>query len=654
VKTLERNRIDQLVRQLETDAYRLALTLASDSASAERIVLEAFGRLAPSLAVTPQIVELKERLHARIRQRASRARESRAPLDDRADQAVAVGDSLHIRIVDLLEEEQGVEPVGRRRTVFLSLGGVLLVGAIAAFLWVRADALAAAQPTVTDMNPPAGAKEVPLRGDFKVTFGHHPVGTPTLRLEPPDGALESARWDGSTLIVGYSGLHLARRYQIVLGADYRSRFKDIGHLVQRWTFSAEGYPVLVKFGPNDGQTDVTRIGAFAIDFNHRPPVDPQVNIVPADASLETGRWTGSTWIVAYQGLKPVTTYQVTAVVDYGVPAANIRRQWTFTTEPGPPPAGTPVIWYSLSSPWLVPSELQRLVAIDWTGALVGTMYQKAVIQQSPDGSIITNRDGEYVDRSGATVRTPLASTYYGALLADDNRSRCDVRPSGVSAGEEWLFVGRLDGQARRVAQAGVVGARSSMAILACSVVNDRAVVGELGMTGTTNIRVFALSSGRLVYQRAYPAPSTSVISSHDGKYLAEQTTNYDTQGQPLPGVLAVRRTVDGMVVARVTNQRALRFSWDDMRVVTTSIFQGQDATEVDVIDWQTGKTLWRSTTGGGGTVYAMAQPNGPNIAVAVSSQARSGDVDQLWLIAADGHAAQVINEVFYPAFNAGF
>jgi hypothetical protein len=193
-----------------------------------------------------------------------------------------------------------------------------------------------------------------------------------------------------------------------------------------------------------------------------------------------------------------------------------------------------------------------------------------------------------------------------------------------------------------------------MAILACSVVNDRAVVGELGMTGIANVRVLALSSGRLMYQRAYSAPSTSVISSHDGKYLAEQTTNYDTQGQPLPGVMVVRRTVDGMVIARVSNQRALRFSWDDMRVVTTSIFQGQGATEVDVIDWQTGKTLWRSTTGGGGTVYAMAQPNGPKLAIALTAQARSGDVDQLWLVGADGQATQPINEVFYPAFNAGF
>ena len=74
MKSLERNRIDQLVRELETDAYQLALTLAPDPASAERLLVGAFARLAPSLAATPQIVELKERLHARIRQQVTRAR----------------------------------------------------------------------------------------------------------------------------------------------------------------------------------------------------------------------------------------------------------------------------------------------------------------------------------------------------------------------------------------------------------------------------------------------------------------------------------------------------------------------------------------------------------------------------------------------------
>ena len=50
----------------------------------------------------------------------------------------------------------------------------------------------------------------------------------------------------------------------------------------------------------------------------------------------------------------------------------------------------------------------------------------------------------------------------------------------------------------------------------------------------------------------------------------------------------------------------------------------------------------------------MAQPTGPNIAIALSSQPHNPDVDQLWLVAADGKATQVLNEVFYPAFNAGF
>jgi hypothetical protein len=658
VKTLARNRIDQLVRELEPDAFRLALAVSSDAANAEGILLAAFGGLAPSIGRTPQIVELKERLHALIRKRASRGGRSLAPTDDRADHWVAVSDSLHVRIVDLLEEEQGVEPVERRRAIFLGMGGVVLVAAVAGFIWVRADALASAQPIVTDLNPQAGAKEIPVQGDFKVTFGSHPVGTPTLRLEPSDGVLQSLRWDRSTLIVSYSGLRLATQYQLVLGADYRSRFKDLGHLVKRWSFSAEGYPILVRVGPADGETTVARNGVLVVDFNHRPPVDPQVQIVPADGSLQIGHWTGTTWTVGYTDLKPVTTYQVTTVVDYGVRAANIRRQWAFTTEPGAPPVRTPVIWYSLVSPWQGPTEPQRLVAIDWTGTLVGTMYKTPAIQQSPDGSIIATGDAAYFDRSGALLRTASTVNYYNSLLADDNRSLCEIRPYGASPGEQWLFVGRVDGAAHRVAPVGVMSARGGLSILACSVLSNRVVVGDFGMNGLAGVRVLEVSSGRLIFQRAYPTQSTSVVSSHDGKYLAEYITTFDPQGVPLTAVTLIRRTVDGKVVANVANQRVLRFSWDDMRVVTGPAFAGLGPNDTELIEWQTGKSLWRqsgnSGTNGGGTVYAMAQPNGPNIAIAVSSQPQSPDVDQLWLVAADGKAAQVVSEVFYPAFNAGF
>jgi hypothetical protein len=654
VKTLDRNRIDQLVRELETDAYRLALAFAPDSAAAEAIVVNAFAAQAPSLASQSPVVELKGRIHAHIRRRAVRAGWLAA--DERAAEAAVVSDSLHLRIVDLLEEEQAVEPVGRRRAVLLAVGGVLLVGALTAFLWVRADALAAAQPSVTEVNPPASATEVPVRGDFSVTFGSHPVGTPTLRLEPSDGVLDAARWDGSTLIVSYSGLHLATRYQLVLKADYRSRFKDVGHLVKRWSFTAEGYPVLVKVGPSEGS--VTRIGALTVDFNHRPPVDPQLQIVPADGSLDPGHWNGSTWVVGYEGLKPRTTYEVTAVVDYGVRAANIRRQWTFTTEPGAPPAGTAVIWYSLWSPWLGPGQPQRLVAIDWSGSMVGTMYQTPATQQSPDGSILTNRDNLYFDRTGAPRRTASTPAYYGSMLADDNHNLCEIGPNGTTSNEQWVFIGRLDGPSRPIAPVGTIGARSGIGLLACSVLNDRVVAAEVGMTGISSLRVLTPSTGHLLYQRTYSGSPTFVISSHDGKYLAEQTTSYDTQGVVQSGMTLIRRTSDGQVVARIDKQRVVRFSWDDVRVVTAPLYVGGITRDVDVIEWQSGKILWRSAgdpaQDGGRPVYAFAQPNGPGLAIAIGTQPKSGDVDQLFLVGADGQATQVVSEVFYPAFVGPF
>ncbi|HEX9095758.1 MAG TPA: Ig-like domain-containing protein [Candidatus Dormibacteraeota bacterium] len=655
MKTLDRNRIDQLVRELETEAYRLALTVAPDSAAAERIVLRAFASLAPSLAATPQIVELKERLHARIRRPASRGRSAAASIDDLPVEPVVVSENLHLRIVDLLEEEQAVEPVGRRRVVLLSVGGAVLIGAVAALLWVRADALAVAQPRVTNLNPPAGAKEVPVRGDFTITFGGHPVGTPTLRLEPPDGTLEPARWDGSTLTVSYSGLRLATRYQLVLAADYRSRLKDLGHYEKRWTVTTEGYPVLVTVFPQDGQSIVPRVGQLSVAFTHRPPVPPHLSLEPADGTLLADEWNGTTLTVSYSGLKPLTRYLATVTVDYGVKNANIRRQWAFSTEPGAPPAGVPLIWYSGSSPWLQPSGIQRLVAIDWSGKLVGTNYQTFATQQAPDGSVFFTSDRGLVDRNGMQISTPTGIRS-NPMIADDSKSLCDI--VDIGGGQLWLMTGPLRGPLHRVASMGVAGARGGPVIIACSVANDRAVLADIGMTGATAVRVVKLTTGRILYQASHSELGLGMISSGDGQYLVEQIPTYDAQGQPLAAVSVIRRTSDGRVMARIDKQRVLRFSWDDRRVVTAPFFPGLGPTDVELLEWQTGKVLWRlpgsSATEGGRTVYAMPQPNGPSMAIAASSQPGNGDVDQLWLVTADGQATQALNEVFYPAFYAGF
>jgi hypothetical protein len=183
-----------MVRKLEPGAYRLALALGFDPASAERVLLAAFGSLAPSLARTAGPIELREKLYAQIRQWA--ARQARAPVmvDDRSDAPSAVSESLHVRIVDLLEEHQGDEPVGRRRSVVFGFIGVALVAGLIAFLKVHADALAAAQPTIDELSPPPAATDVSVSGDVRVKFGRLPAGTPKLRLDPAHAVLESTHW----------------------------------------------------------------------------------------------------------------------------------------------------------------------------------------------------------------------------------------------------------------------------------------------------------------------------------------------------------------------------------------------------------------------------------------------------------------------------
>ena len=648
MKTLERNRIEDMVRDVESGAYRLALAIGFDQASAERVLLDAFASLAPSLARLGNPIELKEKLYARIRHRAAQRR-GPVTADPPPDPTAAVSESLHTRIVDLLEEHQGDEPVGRRRAMLVGLIGVALAGALIAFVKIHADALAEAQPTITELSPLAAATDVSVSGDVRVKFGRRPEGTPTLRLEPAHAVLESAHWDGNTWVAVYSGLHLSTRYQLVLQADYRSRLKDTGHLEKRWMLTTQGYPVLSALTPVPDQKLAARVGKLSVDFTYRPPVEPRLTIKPADGTLMPGGWYGMTWNAGYSGLKPLTRYEVTLTVDYGAAAASTQRQWAFSTEPGAPPADVPVIWYGTNSPGSS-SDAQRLVAIDWHGDLVGTMYGAyGYILQVPDGSALSIKDGTYIDRNG-TAFGPSGSPYVG-MVADDSQHVCKFADAGD--GRLSLFTGPLGGPFRRVAVAGSTGYPSGFNILACSVTTDRAVIADDGRAGVTAIRVIALSSGRVLYQRAYAPSGLSATSSRDGRFLAEQTSSFDAQGQAT-GVTVIRRTLDGRIVARLDNQRVLRFSWDGMRVVTLPVKTGND---VMLVDWQTGKVLWRPAAAPSTDfrpAYAIAQPNGPAMAIALGSDPRIGGVDQLWIVSGDGQAAQVLSTVFYPAFNGAF
>ena len=648
MKTLERSRIDQLVRELETDAYGMALGLGLDSASAERVLLEAFGDLAPSLPRMAGVGQLRRKLCAGVRRRAPRQEWLSATSDPAVVVPVAaVNENLHLRLVDLLEEHQADDPVGRRRAVLAGAIGVALAVGLIAFLRLHADALAAAQPTINELSPAAAATGVPLDGDIRVTFDRRPEGIPTLRLEPPHAVLESAHWDGNMLVAVYSGLHLSTRYQLILQAEYRSRLKDVGHLEKRWIVTTRGYPVLA-LTPAQDEKLVPRGGKLSVGFSYVPPAEPRLTMSPADGVLTPGQWTGTAWTAGYSGLKPLTRYEVTLTVDYGAAAVPSRRQWSFSTEPGWPAPGVPVVWYATQSPWNTTD--QRLLAVDWQGNLAGTMYPTStLVQQAPDGSSVLTPDGGSIDGNGAVAAgTPAyASTVFAA---DDSQSLCRVAGSGPL----WLETGRLRGAMRRVALVGSTGARSGVAILACSVTSDRAVIADNGIGGISAVRVIALTTGRLLYQRSYAGASVALTSTRDGRYVAEQTTTFDAQGQPATAFTMIRRTLDGRAVARLDNRRLLRFSWDGTRVVTAPILSGSDVT---LLEWQTGKVLWRlagDPSMVGRPAFAMAQPNGTAMAIGVGGLDPSGQLDQLWIVAADGQAAKVVNGLLYAAFTGAF
>jgi hypothetical protein len=355
-------------------------------------------------------------------------------------------------------------------------------------------------------------------------------------------------------------------------------------------------------------------------------------------------------------LRPLTRYQASVVLNFGAGRPTIHHTWSFVTEPGAPPPGLPVIWYATTNPFASPDS-RRMVALDWNGNLVGTLYGASIVRQSADGSMLAG-DGEiYLNRQGTVVGRGRGG--FAPTFADDGHTVCVLAPATPSAesGSLYLFTGPADGAMRRGGVAGQFAARSSVGLLACSVLSDRVILIDSGPAGISALRVMAISTGRLLYQRAYTMGSTrtsDIKTSHDGRLLAELTSTNDYQQQTSVETTVIRRTTDGAILARLPGRRVVAFSWDGRRVVTASGFGASGPSEVDLVEWQTGKILWRLAGlpdgNGGQAVFALARPNGAEMIVAVGTVPQTSDVDQLWLVDGDGSARQLLNDTFYAPF----
>jgi hypothetical protein len=482
--------------------------------------------------------------------------------------------ALHAQIVGRLDQRQPARP--HRLVMQLALTAAMIlvaVGGVVVVQRVRANELAKAEPRVSSISPADGATGVPLTGEFRVTFAKRPATLPELTHVPADGSQAAARWDGSTLVIGYSGLHTRQRYEVAVKSDYTSAFGGKGHF---------------------------------------------------------------------------------------------EKRWAFTTQLGPPSAGAgPLIWYQtsrLANP--VPQPTQ-LIALDWNGAVVGTLTVSGGANQLPDGSRLWVGDN-LIDQTGAVVGQ-LTILKGGPTWGDDSRQRCQMStasgngPTGQSSTEPaWLFAGPIGSPMHRVAQVGEYGGQTGPYVAACSPLSDRAVVVQNAIMSAREVWVLRLSTGAVLYHLVYSSQqvSTIIVASHDGRYLAEELISSDPQAPLGFGDTQIRRISDGAIVARLTRQAVVGFSWDGTRVITTPAYQSGAPNEVRVVDWQRSQILWRSSLPQGpqpglGRVDVLARPDSADVAIAIGLASTNGQPDQyegIWLVRGDGTARQVVVGQLAPDF----
>ena len=475
---------------------------------------------------------------------------------------IRVSPPLHAQILERLDRRQPAHPQRLLLQVAVAAAMLLVaIGGVVLVQRVRANELAKAEPHVSLVSPADGAIDVPVKGEFRLTFAKRPATLPELIHTPADGSQGAPRWDGSTLVVGYTGLRTKQRYEVAVTSDYTSGFGGKGRF---------------------------------------------------------------------------------------------EKRWSFTTELGPPPAGIPLIWYSTVSPSGPTPQAGPWVALDWNGAAVGKLNASGGINQSPDGSRLDMAGVGYVDQSGQPVAAVRLNNKGGPGWSDDSRHFCLVGTASgaVPTGNNepaWLFAGPIEGPLHRVAQLGQFGGQSGAGAIACSFLSDRAVVEETVIMGTSDVWVIKLSTGALLYHRQYSNEQTPFVrASHDGQYLAEQTASTNAFGATV-----IRRVSDGREVARLANQTVVAFSWDGSLVVTMPATGTAAPNEARLVDWQSGKILWRlpgpAGTTGGAAVYALARPNGMDLVVGIGPQSADG-IDELWLVRADGTAKRIARGPLWTGF----
>jgi hypothetical protein len=293
--------------------------------------------------------------------------------------------------------------------------------------------------------------------------------------------------------------------------------------------------------------------------------------------------------------------------------------------------------------------------IDWSGRSVSTFSMAGGHLVTPafdgqsamvDGSKVVGWNGNAL----GSLNVP-DSDLLDAAWADDNRHVCVIAQPpghGPNQGLGRLWLAQAGSPARLIRKVGQAG--SAPAVLACSMVSNRAVIAsELNahipdpqgdrQLITLLVQVIDLTTGAVVTEHHYGAAASValfVVASPDGRYLAE-----DRISGPVSGGSAIKEITTGRLMATFQHASVVGFSWDGGRV--NLHFSDATTDETRVVDVVGGSTVWSH----GGPVAIEFRPRTLDFVAALDDPA--GDYDLLF-VPQVGSARVIARQVFVSSW----
>ena len=309
------------------------------------------------------------------------------------------------------------------------------------------------------------------------------------------------------------------------------------------------------------------------------------------------------------------------------------------------PASTAVILFHDSV------DMQQVDGVTWDGSArgrVGVVDAGMGFVQNPAGTLYGWTDSIH-DRSGRIVATlPVITKGFPGTWADDGQHICSLvseNPFGQPGGKPTTLQVSLLGKApRSVVQVGRAYEQTSIGVAACSIEKDRAVIVQSGGQGmsTAQFWVVQLSTGRIVWTRAYPVDGINTIDirpSRDAQYIAEAKYTCCPATPSTTTIYGPTGAVLGHVAGRVD-----AFSWDGSLAVQMANY-GEPAS---VINWRSGAVVWKGPSDGG-YLGAMPEPGGQRIAVSVSNpqhpQTSGFPPRNVYIVGPNGQADELLIDV---------